>query len=144
MRIAKRYKSQTLLTLGMVILAGLFRMAPTHGAAAPGLTRTHSGGGVTVKVTYLDPKETEDARFQVVLDTHSVDLDKYDLKVLSLLRDDSGKTYEPTAVENRGSGHHRQITLVFPRSSPDARNLELVIKDVAEVKERAFRWDVAK
>ena len=111
-------------------------------AAAPALTRTHSGGGVTAKVTYLNPQSTEDARFEISLDTHSVDLDSYDLKALSSLRDDAGKVYQPTKAENKGSGHHRQLVLVFPKPALGNKRLELVIKDIAGVKERSFVWDL--
>src|SRR4030095_3511753 len=111
-------------------------------AAAPALTRTHSGGGVTAKVRYLNPQGTEDTRFEISLDTHSVDLDSYDLKALSLLRDNAGKVYQPTKVENKGSGHHRQLVLVFPKPAPGNKRLELVVKDVAGVKERSFVWDL--
>ena len=110
-------------------------------AATPALTRTHSGGGVTAKVTYLNPEGTEDARFDISLDTHSVTLDSYDLKSLSLLRDDAGKTSQPTTVENKGSGHHRQVVLVFPKAGTGSKRLELVIKDIAGVKERSFVWN---
>jgi hypothetical protein len=111
-------------------------------AAAPALTRTHSGGGVTAKVTYLNPQSTEDARFEISFDTHSVDLDSYDLKALSSLRDDAGKAYQPTKVENKGSGHHRRLVLVFPKLARGNKRLELVVKDVAGVKERSFVWDL--
>jgi len=110
-------------------------------AAEPALTRTHSGGGVTVKVTYLNPQGTEDARFEITLDTHSVDLDSYDLKALSSLRDGAGRAYQPSNVENKGSGHHRQVVLVFPKPAPGSSRIELVIKDIADVKERSFVWD---
>lgn len=112
-----------------------------YAAAAPGLTQTDSGGGVTVEVTYLNPQGTEDAHFDIALDTHSVNLDAYDLKTVSLLRDDAGNTYQPIRIENKGSGHHRQVVLVFSRPSGEVKKLELVIKDIAGVKERLFRWD---
>jgi hypothetical protein len=111
-------------------------------AAAAALTRTHAGGGVTAKATYLNPVGTEDTRFEISLDTHSVDLDSYDLKALSSLRDDAGKGYQPIKVENKGSGHHRQVVLVFPKLAPGSKRLELVIKDIAGVKERSFVWDL--
>lgn len=105
-----------------------------------GLPQTQSGGGVTVKVTYLVQTEHE-SKFSVVLDTHSVNLDVYDLKSLSLMRDDTGLTMKPTGAENKGSGHHREIILTFPRPSLERKWMELVIKDIAGVKERTFRWD---
>jgi len=128
------------LLVGLYIIA-LFGIGAGHAAEPAGLARTNTGGGVTVKVTYLNPQETANARFDIALDTHSVNLDAYDLKALSLLRDEVGKDYQPTHVENKGSGHHRQITLVFPKPSAETKKLELVIKDVAGVKERVFRWD---
>lgn len=103
-------------------------------------TQTVSGGGVTVKVTYLEQTEHE-SRFSVVLDTHSVNLDAYDLKALSFIRDDTGLTMKPTGAENKGSGHHREIILTFPRLSLNRKWLELVIKDIGGVNERIFRWD---
>ena len=109
-------------------------------APAPDATQTVAGGGVTVKVTYLAQTKHE-SRFSVVMDTHAVNLDLYDLKALSLMRDDTGLMMGPTGAENKGSGHHREITLTFPRPSLRRKWTELVIKDVAGVKERTFRWD---
>jgi hypothetical protein len=123
-----------------LLLSSLFCVTQSL-AATPALTRTHAGGGVTAKVTYLNPKSNDEARFQVVLETHSVDLDSYDLKALSSLRDNAGKGYQPIKVENKGSGHHRQVVLVFPKLAPGNKRLELVIKDIAGVKERSFVWD---
>ncbi len=128
------------LLAGLCFIA-LFGIGASYAAGPPGLTRTSTIGGVTVKVTYLNPQETADARFDIALDTHSVNLDAYDLKALSHLRDEVGRDYQPTHVENKGSGHHRQITLVFPKPSAEPRKLELVIKDVAGVEERVFRWN---
>ena len=128
------------------LLLALFFTVPLgiragYAAAAPRLTQTDSGGGVTVKVTYLNPQGTEDARFDIALDTHSVNLDALDLKAVSLLRDAVGNTYRPIRIENKGSGHHRQVILVFQKPSGEVSKLELVIKEIAGVKERLFRWD---
>lgn len=128
-----------ILVLGL-ILGGFLGGAVGFGAAAPGATQTVSGGGVTVKVSYLAQTEHE-SRFSVVMDTHAVNLDAYDLKALSVLRDDTGLSMRPTGVENKGSGHHREIILTFPRPSVDRKWLELVIKDIAGIKERMFRWN---
>ncbi len=125
----------------MTFFIALVGVGSSHAAGESALTRTHSGGGVTVKVTYLNPRGGEEARFDVALDTHSVNLDAYDLKALSVLRDGTGKDHKASRVENKGSGHHRQIIVVFPSPSPKAKTLELVIKDIGGVKERSFRWD---
>lgn len=92
-----------------------------------------------MKVTYLAQTHHE-SRFSVVMDTQSVDLDAYDPKTTSILRDDTGLTMRPTGAENKGSGHHREIILTFPRPSLERKWLEFVLKDIAGEKERTFRW----
>ena len=51
--------------------------------------QTNVGGGVTVKVSRHDADDV--IAFKVVLDTHSVNLDLYDLGQLAALRTDSGR-----------------------------------------------------
>jgi hypothetical protein len=119
-----------------------FGRATSFGAAAIASTQTVSGGGVTAKVTYLNSKSGEDLRFGVALDTHSVNLDSYDLKTVSVLRDEAGNTYLPTAAENKGSGHHREAIVYFPKLPPETKRIELTIKDVAGVKARTFVWNL--
>jgi hypothetical protein len=128
--------------LAGLVLSALIGGGAGFGTAASNATRTNSGGGVTVKVTPVDLKTKGDLRFQVVLDTHSVNLDAYDFKTIAVLRDDSAKSYSPTAVENKGSGHHREAVLSFPKPSPETKRVELLIKDVAGVKERTFQWEL--
>jgi hypothetical protein len=125
-----------------VVLVGALEIRESLGAASIGFTHTDSGGGVTVNVTYVHPQGVGETRFEVVLDSYSLALDAYDLKALSLLRDDTGKSYQPIQVENKGSGRHREITIVFRKVSPSAKRLELVINDVGRVKKRFFFWDV--
>lgn len=125
-----------------VLLFGLLGGKASLATAAARATRTDSGGGVTVKVDLLDAKASGEMRFQIALDTHSVNLDGYDLKSLTLLRDDGGNTYPPTGVENQGSGHHRQTILRFAKIKSGAKRIELVVRNVAGVKERLFRWEL--
>lgn len=127
----------TTIALGLVFMSG-----ETFGAAASNVTQTVAGGGITAKATFLNPKGADDPRFQVVLDTHSVNLDAYDFKNIAVLRDDAGKSYVPIAAENKGSGHHREAIVSFPKISPESKRIELIIKDVAGVKERTFVWNL--
>ena len=122
-----------------LILSLLLAIGQSFGAVGTKSPQTVSGGGVTVKATYLEQTEHE-TRFAVTLDTHSVNLDVYDLKANSMLRDDTGLAMEPTGIENKGGGHHRQVILTFPRPSLRRTWTELVIKDIAGEKERRFRW----
>ena len=124
-----------------LILGLLLESGAGLGAVGSNIAQTVSGGGVTVKVIYLNPKSNENPRFRVLLDTHSVNLDSYDLKGLTVLRDETGKSYLPTDTENKGSGHHRETILTFPKLSTETKRLEIAIKDVAGVKERTFSWN---
>ena len=106
------------IALGFVMVSGR-----TSSAAASSATQTVAGGGVTVKATFLNPKDAADPRFQVVLDTHSVNLDAYDLKTTIVLRDDAGNSYAPVALENKGSGHHREAIISFAKISPESKRM---------------------
>jgi hypothetical protein len=135
-------KTSSLFLGEVVLITFLLGHGQSFGATASDPTQTASGGGVTVTVVYSNLKSDDYPRFQVSLNTHSVALDSYDLKSITVLRDDSGKEYLPTAAENKGAGHHRQVTLTFPKISPNPKRVELVIKDVAGIKERNFGWNV--
>jgi hypothetical protein len=82
------------------------------------------------------------------MDTHAVDLDGYDLGQLAVLRVDDGDAIQPSGWEAPKGGHHRKGTLTFPSATSDGRDVlgaetgtvELIIRDVAGVPERSFRW----
>ena len=122
-----------------LVLSGVLVIRQSFVAAGTDSSQTVSGDGVTVKVTYLAQTEHE-TQFSVAMDTHSVNLAVYDLKANTILRDDTGLAMQPTGMENKGSGHHRQTILTFPRPSTRAKWVELVIKDIAGEKKRTFRW----
>ena len=124
-----------------IISIALLGSGVSFGAVGADSAQTVSAGGVTLKVTYLERTEHE-ARFSVAMDTHSVNLDVYDLKANSILRDDTGLAMQPTGIENKGSGRHRQTIITYPRPSTRAKWTELAIKNVAGEKERVFHWDV--
>ncbi|MBI4491652.1 MAG: hypothetical protein HY690_02530 [Chloroflexi bacterium] len=109
-------------------------------------TQTREAQQVTVAVTWTNPGAGP--VFAVVLDTHSVDLDRYDLRQLARLRTDQGLEALPSGWDAPQGGHHRSGTLAFPTTTaegrpligPDTRTVELVIRDVAGVPERVFQW----
>jgi len=110
--------------------------------------QTDVGGGVTVRVSRLDAADA--IAFKVVLDTHSVNLDAYDLTQLAVLRTSSGEEITPLGWDAPAGGHHREGTLSFPSTAsdgtvlyqPDGGQLVLVIRDIAGIAERAFGWAV--
>lgn len=84
--------------------------------------------------------------FNVVMDTHSVDLDVYDLTTLATLRDSQGRQFKAISWQSPKGGHHRSGTLGFKNDQsllqPDTKYIELLIKDVAKVPERVLRWEL--
>lgn len=126
---------------------------PAPGAEAAALpllasepTQVSEGGPVTVAVTWEGP--SAGPVFTVTMDTHSVDLDGYDLAQLAALHTDQGVEVVPLSWDAPRGGHHRGGTLVFPRTGPDgapvlgatSSALHLAIRDVAGVPERSFQW----
>ena len=88
----------------------------------------------------------ETLEFEVVMNTHSVDL-AWDLAAQSVLRTDTGLEVQALSWP-LGSGHHYSGTLTFPSRSADgaplldgAQVLTLIIRDT-DVPERTFTWEV--
>lgn len=108
-----------------------------------GSQKVDTGGNVSVAVEW---QKADDGSlvFEVSMNTHSVDLDGYDLAELSVLRADSGTEYLPVSWDSAPGGHHRSGRLVFPSmDDPDtisAGKWELTIRDIAGIKERTYRW----
>ncbi len=96
--------------------------------------RENSDAGVDITVTYL-PDITDATAFDIKVTAHKDYND--DFKQNSYLRDSSGKTYQALSYEGEG-GHHASGTLRFPKI--ESKSFELVIQDVAGVKERVFKW----
>lgn len=134
-------RSAGLLLLFSVIAAAGFP-APILGWAADDLPQTVRGGGVAVILTRL-PSTGEGLRFRVEMTTHTRDLDGYRFEHIVRLRDATGKELLPLAVEQMmGGGHHRAAVLRFPAPNQDMTAVEVVVRDVAGIPERLFRWDL--
>jgi hypothetical protein len=123
------------------------------------LTQSDSQGGVEIDVTWVTPQtlgelDPEEARaygldgyvlLEVKFTTHAGDLSRLDMTGLSGLRV-GGQEYAPQAWESiSDDSHHREGVLVFTRKAPDGASLdagtvELVMKGIADVPERVFRW----
>lgn len=130
----------------LVALIGVAAIAAGEAVVAPDgssgkLTQQVAGNGVTVTATLLKDRP-ESTVIMLALDTYFVNLIRYDFEELAILRDDSGKTYPLTAVEQASPRklRYRQAVLRFGKVNPDAKTIELIVKDVAGVKERTFRW----
>lgn len=120
--------------------AGSDSLAPTNG-----LVQSNEGGAVTIEVKWLG-RNGGSLVFQVDMNTHSVNLDGYDLGKLAVLRDDSGKEFKPVSWQSAAGSHHRSGKLAFsvpePLRESGAKYVELTIREVAGIKERNFRWEL--
>jgi len=101
----------------------------------PQKTQQKSEAGVTAKVSLEGSDGT--LIFKVSLETHTVELDKYKFDEIVVLRA-GGKEYKAKVKSEEGSGHHRSAVVEF--DNPGTKEVEVVIKDVAGVKERAFTF----
>ncbi len=131
-------------TQGPASMAG----SPQH------LTQENTQGAVTVSATLLNPdKPRLDGTLAVLvkLDTHSIDLDSYQLEKVAILRDAQGREIQALGLESlSGSGHHREGVLTFPGTdtdgkpllSPEAKTVTLILRGVGGVPERVFRWQL--
>jgi len=101
-------------------------------------TLSNDEGGV---VTTAAPTLAQDFwSFEIVLDTHSVELDA-DLQALAFLVDKDGKEYQAISWEgDPPGGHHRKGTLKFKALSLKPAALMLKIRNIGSVPERNFEW----
>lgn len=95
---------------------------------------------VTVKPKIL--KIGEKPTFEIEFSTHSVDL-SFDVVQQSYLVDGKGKLFKEAVWEGSPpGGHHRSGTLSFNNSLAQTNNVELIIKNIAGVAERKFKWNL--
>lgn len=107
-------------------------------------SQTVEGGSVTVQVTPLTIKMGAPLEFDIAMNTHSVDL-AADLMKAVVLRDDSGIEYTPIAWNGpSGGGHHREGKIKFAPLTLKTKSLTLVVKNIAGMPERVYKWDVAQ
>lgn len=102
-------------------------------------TKIDDQANVTIVVTPLDisPKSAE-WKFDVGLNTHSVELDQ-DMTKSVVLIDDQGREYKPINWEGPVGGHHREGVLTFSPITPTPKSIKLKISDVGGVV-RTFSW----
>jgi hypothetical protein len=95
--------------------------------------RVNSEAGVTITAVNLGNNT-----FDIKLDTHSGSLD-YEMARIAYIRDSKGDMIKPESWVGGMGGHHIEGTLKFPEFDNSA-GFELVIQDVAGVKERVLKW----
>jgi hypothetical protein len=111
------------------------------------MARKDTQGNVTVVITPQDLSQVDETLdFDVVLDTHSVEL-SMDLADLATLTTDTGKSVNPSQWDAPSGGHHVKGTLTFPAIIDDATLLDegstitLTLRNV-DVPVRVFTWTI--
>jgi hypothetical protein len=127
----------TLVIVFIFTVSAMVMMGTTIDVEAKGEIQEQSEVGVTVKIS-LDGKDGT-LGFKIILDTHSVDLGRYKFAEIAVLRAD-GKEYKTSVKSEEGSGHHRSAIVEF--DNPETKEVEVVIKDVAGIKERVFKFSL--
>lgn len=94
---------------------------------------------VTVTPTLLS-EESGEWKFDVVMDTHSVELDQ-DMAEVAMLVDEQGEEYKALNWEGSTGGHHREGILTFDKITPTPKSIELRIADIGGVV-RTFNWQL--
>ncbi len=146
-------KAITIIILALAFIGGfLFFYKPkpvssptTDNSSSPSTlgqweTKTDEQANVTVTVIPSDLSvDSKEWKFDVVMNTHSVELDQ-DMIKATILINNPGEEYKPLRWEGAGpGGHHREGTLVFAPIKPYPQHLSLIIKGIGD-KDRAFAW----
>ena len=142
--ISKKSTLFLLMSLAIILLAGC-SSSSQQGTQSNGLIQSSTGGPVTIDVKWLGI-DNDSLIFDVSMNTHSVDLDSYDLSELAVLIDDTGNKFYPTSWDSAPGGHHRKGIITFP--VPDSiiqektEYFEMLIRDVAGVENRVLKWEL--
>ena len=104
-------------------------------------TKTKDQANVTVVVTPIDlSPNSKEWKFNILMDTHSVELDQ-DMTKIAVLLDDQGKEYKPLNWDGPVGGHHREGELIFNQITPIPKSIELKISGIGDVV-RKFTWQL--
>jgi len=151
-------KTLTIFTLALAFLGGFlffYRGGPTKQIAPVANqtnqqtttkqnweTKTEEQASVTVVVTPLDlSPNSKEWKFDIGMNTHSVELDQ-DMIKIAVLIDDQGKEYKPLRWEGaEAGGHHREGVLIFNQVILTPKSVELKISNIGDVV-RSFVWEL--
>src|SRR3989344_7047240 len=100
---------KVLLIIGLLVFAGAYYFTKSNKPfkVAQWERKNDEQGEVAVGITPKNLSESRDWEFEIILSTHSVELD-YDLTKAVKLIDDSGREYFPAGYDGPTGGHHMQ------------------------------------
>lgn len=97
-------------------------------------------GAVVIEATPKILKAGQEAQFEIIFTTHSVELD-YEIASISRLTDDKGNNYKPAAWTGGKGGHHLEGVLIFPALAKSAQRVTLIIPAI-DNQDRIFQWNL--
>jgi hypothetical protein len=104
--------------------------------------KVNSENFISIEVKPIDFSFDKPSKFDISLSTHQGALD-FDLAQICLLEDDKGNVYKPLSWEGSPpGGHHRNGTLTFSKLKEKSRFIKLTIRNVYDVPERVFKWEL--
>ena len=124
-----------------VILATLIGLIIEAGAYE---RKSNNENNVRIEIIPEQLGPGKQAKFNIRMNTHSVELSQ-DMVAVSILKDDKGHEYRP--IRWNGSpqgGHHREGVLEFPVIDGGSKSVFLYLKDVADIPERIFEWKIKR
>jgi hypothetical protein len=124
-----------------VILLLLINMSVDAGAYE---MKSNKQNNVRVDVRPVQLLSGKPAKFEIRMNTHSGDLNQ-DLLAVCKLEDNNGREYQARSWDgSTPGGHHRSGVLEFSELGEGVKSITLVIREVANVPERAFNWSVER
>ena len=138
------YNSIEIKTDGLINLEKLEKTEPKIKNNKALESQVNEEGQVSVAIAPLNilDEKAEIWNFEIIMNTHSVELGE-DMAKVSFLIDDKGNKYLPIAWEgDESGGHHREGILKFKPISPKPIFIKMTIKEVGDVKERNFEWNL--
>lgn len=124
-----------------VVIVGLRRDAPVQQAVQPSdesvsmqkqpetTEQSQTLGAVDVKISAVRLNPGDEAVFEIVLDTHSVNLE-YNVAEISTLTEHKGKVHTAIGWTGGIGGHHLSGQLTFGPVSADAESVTLTISGI--------------
>lgn len=119
------------------------KMSSDAEGAENSLTKIQTQRVVTVKVTLLPEKSSNDkVVFEIVMDTHSVDLLQYEIDNVAEVSIDKkasavGTVWEPSSNDS----HHVIGYLTWSgERNEDYKQISLTLKNIDNIPERVFSW----
>jgi hypothetical protein len=102
--------------------------------------KVKSMGAVEVEVTPISVEPKSNMKFEIALNTHSVDL-SYDYTDIISAEDDKGNVYKVISWSGGEGGHHLRGQIELEPILQEAGEITLIIDDIDDQKE-TFEWSL--